>query len=263
MKQPLRVFEGSAKPYEPFWTVRNAAESESGETEIEFYGYISEYSWWEDDITPKKFKDDLNKNGAGGPVTIRINSGGGEVWAASVIRSIIMEYPGRVTTRIDGLCASAATYVATAGDRVLMQDTGYFMIHDPWLFAVGGAEDLKKAIEFLETIKAGIVDAYQTKTGLEPERLAAMMTAETWMTAKEAQELGFVDEVISGNDAKPFKMLENAAILNCLRDYTNVPPGLLASDEPPEGEQESVEPATAPAEDRELAELGDYLTIYS
>ena len=129
-KKPMRVLEGSAKPYEPFWRVVDAAESESGEPEIEFYGYISEYSWWDDDITPAKFKADLLNIGKGGPVTVRINSGGGEVYAASAIRAMIVDYPGQVTTRIDGLCASAATLVAMAGDVVKMQDSAYFMIHE-------------------------------------------------------------------------------------------------------------------------------------
>lgn len=225
---PMRVIEGSAKPFEPFWTLRNAADSESGEPEIEFYGAISEYSWWDDDITPAKFKSDLQALGQGGPVTIRIHSGGGDVFAASAIRAMIMDYPGRVTTRIDGLCASAATYVATAGDRVLMQDSGFFMIHNPWTIAWGGVDELKAAINLLKTIKAGIVEAYQSKTSLETNVLERMMDAETWMTAQQAQELGFVDEVIT-SPAKNYANAQNMAILNY---FTNVPADLLAEEIP-------------------------------
>jgi len=235
-KKPLRIFEGDAQPYTPFWRVIDAESSESGEPEIEFYGYISEYSWLDDDITPQLFKRDLNEIGRGGPVTIRIHSGGGDVFAASAIRAMIMDYPGRVTTRIDGLCASAATYVATAGDVVKMQDSAFMMIHDPWTIALGGVEELKAAIDLLKTVKQGIIEAYQSKTALNADTLAKMMSDETWMTAQEALELGFVDEVITA-PSKIFQGLQNVAVLNCLRDYAKVPPELLASLEAePDGE---------------------------
>ncbi len=228
MSKPIRIIEGNAKPHERFWNLRGAEDSESGEPEIEFYGPISEYSWWGDEITPKLFKDDLEKHGQGGPVTIRIHSPGGDVFAASAIRAMIAEYPGKVTTRIDGLCASAATYVAMAGDHVVMQDSAFFMIHDPWTVVMGGVEELKTTISFLKTIKDGIVETYQNKTSLDAEEIAKMMSAETWMTARQAQEKGFVDEVVSVNDAKAFKMnLQNVAVLNCLNSYQNVPAELL------------------------------------
>lgn len=224
-KLPIRIIEGTAKPHEPFWHWRNAAEQDGPEPELEFYGFISEYSWWEDDITPQLFKDQLYKNGAGGPVTIRMNSGGGDMIAASVIRSTIMEYPGKVTVRIDGLAASAATYVAMAGDLVRMQDTAYFMIHDPWTVAIGNEDELKACIDMLKSLKSGIVDAYIAKTQLPASKLAKMMSDETWMSANEAKTLGFIDEVISSN-AK--KSLASAAFLNAVSDhYVNVPAALL------------------------------------
>ena len=227
--RPMRVLEGNAQPYEPFWKLRNAAEAESGEPEIELYGPISEFSWWGDEITPKKFKDDLNKLGGGGPVTIRINSGGGEVFAASVIRSIIVEYPGKVTCRIDGLCASAATFVAMAGNVVRMQDTGYFMIHDPSMVAWGTIDDIKQALDLLKTIKSGLVDVYQARTKLETEKLSRMMSDETWLTANEAKELGFVDEVIGTTSKKSLANLAGkSAIVNAVSYYKHVPEALRA-----------------------------------
>lgn len=226
--EPLRIFDGTAQPHQPFWTARNADESKSGEPELEMYGYISEYSWFGDDITPAQFKADLERIGNGGPVTVRIHSGGGDVFAASVIRATLMDYPGRVTVRIDGLCASAATFVAMAGDRVVMQDTGFFMIHDPMAMAFGNVDELKAVIDFLKTIKAGIVDAYQVKTQLDVERISKMMSDETWMSANEARELGFVDEVIS---ARAGKLPKNMAVMNALAHFANVPAALLVEGE--------------------------------
>ncbi len=246
-REPVRIFEGSAKPHEPFWTLRNAAEGESGEPELEFYGFISEYSWFEDDITPKMFKADLYKLGNKGPITVRINSGGGDVFAASVIRSMIVDYPGRVTVRIDGLCASAATYVAIAGDVVKMQDTAYFMIHDPWTITWGGIEDLKRVVAMLQTVKDGIIDGYLSKSNLTQEKLSKMMTAETWMTANEAKEYGFVDEVIGGSSKAALPAgAANAVFANALRNYVNVPAALLAKPS---------EPVIDPAVERFRAEV--------
>lgn len=220
--KPVRVFEGSAEPYKPFWTVRNAASSDGGEPEIDFYGYISEFSWFEDDITPKLFKEDLYSAGLGGPVTVRINSGGGEVFAASVIKSIITEYPGRVTMRVDGLAASAATIVLMAGDVIKAQDSAYIMIHDPEVMVLGTEHELKSALDLLKTIKLGIVDGYVNRTGLNSEKLSKMMSSETWMTAQQAKELGFVDEVIVGPD-KNFDDYRQPAFLNALSLYRSVP----------------------------------------
>lgn len=246
-KKPLRLFEGNHQPYEPFWRLIDAAKSESGEPEIEFYGYISEYSWFDDDITPQRFKRDLNQIGQGGPVTIRIHSGGGDVFAASAIRAMIMDYQGRVTTRIDGLCASAATYVAMAGDVVKMQDSAFMMIHDPWTIAMGGVDEMKAAIELLETIKDGIIEAYQSKTDLATDTLAKMMADKTWITAQEALKLGFVDEVIT-TPAKALAGLQNVAVLNCLREYAKVPAELLARLEA-ESDEEIEQTDTEPGEE--------------
>ena len=250
MSKPIRIIEGNAKPHERFWNLRAAEDSESGEPEIEFYGPISEYSWWGDEITPQLFKDDLEKHGQGGPVTIRIHSPGGDVFAASTIRAMIMDYPGKVTTRIDGLCASAATYVAMAGDRVVMQDSAFFMIHDPWTVTVGGVEELKSTINFLKTIKAGIVETYQNKTHLDAEEIAKMMSSETWMTAAMAQEKGFVDEVVSHPAAKAFS-LQNMAVLNCLRGYEHVPEELLSDVEPYSATTDEVPASAADTSDAE------------
>jgi ATP-dependent Clp protease protease subunit len=228
--EPIRCFEGTAKPHEPFWRFVDAAETDSGEPELEFYGYISEYSWWEDEISPRLFKDQLYANGGGGPITIRMDSGGGDPIAASTIRAIIQDYPGRVTVRIDGIAASAATIVATAGDHVTIQDTAYYMIHDPlaiFFMAALNIEDLKRLTDTLQTVKDGILNAYMDKTGLARGRLSNMMTEETWMSAQEAVNLGFVDEIVA-KKPKASAKIANVAFVNALIHYQHVPDALRA-----------------------------------
>jgi ATP-dependent Clp protease protease subunit len=226
LNEPIRCFEGSAKPHEPFWTFRDSIEG--GEPELELNGYISEYSWFDDDITPALFKADLQKYGAGGPITIRMTSYGGDAIAASRMHTIIKDYPGRVTVQIDGVAASAATVVAIAGDVVKMQETAYFMIHDPsmvFFLAQLNIEDMTRMVESLKAVKEGIVNAYESRTGLSRSRLATLMTNETWMDAQKAADLGFVDEIIRGE--KKVFIPENAAVVNTLRTYVNVPAALL------------------------------------
>lgn len=223
---PIRCFDGNAKPHEPFWRLRNATET-GEDPELEFYGYISEYSWFEDDITPKKFKDDLYALGNGGPITVRLNSGGGDPIAASMIRSIMTDYPGPITVRIDGLAASAAVAVAMAGKKVRIMDTAYMMIHDPaytFFLATLDIETLGSLYNEAVSIKKGLIDTYAAKTGLKVEKLAKMMSDTTWMSASEAVEYGFANEIIEGGQAPG---ASNMAIVNSLRNYMNVPAALL------------------------------------
>lgn len=264
-KQPIRVFEGNAKPHERFWQIRN---EEGAEPQIDFYGVISEYSWFGDEITPQMFKSDLYAAGKNGPVTVHIDSPGGTVDAASTIRAIMMDYPGSITVKIDGLCASAAVLVAMAGDKVLMQESGYMMIHDPWSVAVGGASDFKAAAKMLDEVKAGIVDCYETRTQLERSKLEKMMSDETWMNARTAKEYGFIDEIMTGSVYAA--NLSKAAVVNCLKNYLHVPVELMpmpgAPAEPVKQEVPlAPEPQPTPVDGnkaREMQNLRDYLDVY-
>lgn len=177
-----------------FWQVKNEV---NGNSEILLYGPIAgESSWWGDEVTPRSFAEDLESLG-GKDVTVRINSGGGDVFAAHAIHNQLVAYKGRVTVVIDGLAASAATIIAVAGDRIIMPANALFMIHNP---AIGlsdyyGADELLKAAKALNTIKGSIVAAYRKRCKASAEELAAMMDAETWMGAAECMEKGFVDEI--------------------------------------------------------------------
>lgn len=259
MPKPLRVIEGTAEPYQPFWRFRDAAESESGETELEFFGPISEFSWFGDEITPALFKGELYAKGQGNPVTMLINSPGGEVIAASVIRSILQDYPGHVTADIVGLAASAATIVVTGADHVRMRESALFMIHEASVIAWGNVDELKKTIEELKTVNDSIVNTYQAKTGMEPARLTKLMHDETWMTAKEAKDYGFVDEVVSGSLKKPPANMA-AGYINCLRNFAHVPTGLL-NELPVTTAERGVAQETV--ESPEEAELRHYLQVFA
>ena len=157
-------------------------------------GPIDEESFWGDEITPQMFRDELNAGE--GDVTVWINSPGGNVFAAAEIYTMLKDYKGSITVKIDAIAASAASVVAMAGDVVQMSPVAMLMIHDPSTVAMGNTKDMEKAIEVLNEVKESITNAYASKSGLSHARIANLMSNETWMNAKKAVELGFADEVL-------------------------------------------------------------------
>ena len=171
-----------------------ADESASAARVLELNGTIASESWFDDDVTPQMFKDELFA--ADGDVTIWINSPGGDCIAASQIYSMLMDYKGNVTVKIDGIAASAASVIAMAGTEVLMAPTALMMIHNPATMAFGDHVEMQKAIEMLDEVKESIINAYEIKTGLTRAKLSHLMDDETWMNAKKAMELGFADGML-------------------------------------------------------------------
>ena len=157
-------------------------------------GVIAEESWFDDDVTPALFKDELNAGT--GDITLWINSPGGDCVAAAQIFNMLSEYPGKVTVKIDGLAASAASVIAMAGTEVWMSPVSMMMIHNPATVAWGDHSEMKKAMELLDAVKESIINAYVRKTGQSRAKLSHLMDAETWMDANKAVELGFADDIL-------------------------------------------------------------------
>jgi len=183
-----------------FWNwIRN---EDTGQRELWFEGVIASESWFNDDITPAMFKEELFSGD--GPITLHISSPGGDCVAASQIYTMLMDYPGDVTVHIDGLAASAASVIAMAGTKVCMSPTACMMIHNPFTAAMGDTDEMRKAIQLLDEVKESIINAYQIKTGLSRTKLSHLMDAETWMNAVKAKELGFCDEILyTGEEGLP------------------------------------------------------------
>ena len=175
-----------------FWNwVRNSDESRT----LYLDGVIAEESWFDDDVTPEAFKQELLSGE--GDVVIWINSPGGDCVAASQIYSMLMDYKGNVTVKIDGIAASAASVIAMAGTEVLMAPTALMMVHNPLTVAIGDSEEMQKAIAMLDEVKESIINAYEIKTGLSRVKLSHLMDAETWLSAHKAVEYGFADGLLS------------------------------------------------------------------
>ena len=157
-------------------------------------GTIAEESWFDDDITPALFKEELLSGS--GDITVWINSPGGDCVAAAQIYNMLMDYKGNVTVKIDGIAASAASVIAMAGNKVMVSPVSMLMIHNPATMAFGDSAEMQKAISMLEEVKESIINAYEIKTGLSRAKISHLMDAETWMNANMAIELGFADEIM-------------------------------------------------------------------
>lgn len=157
-------------------------------------GTIAEESWFDDDVTPQIFKEELNSGS--GNITVWINSPGGDCVAAAQIYNMLTDYKGNVTVKIDGIAASAASVIAMAGTQVLVSPVSMLMIHNPATMAFGDRAEMQKAIDMLGEVKESIINAYERKTGLSRAKLSHLMDAETWMNANMAVELGFADGFI-------------------------------------------------------------------
>jgi ATP-dependent Clp protease protease subunit len=177
-----------------FW---NWVKNEDGR-KLYFDGYIAQDSWFDDEITPKQFKTELNASE--GDVIVWLNSPGGDVFAASQIYNMLKEYKGKVTVKIDGIAASAASVIAMAGNEILMSPVAMMMIHNPSTVIFGEVADLQSGIDMLSEVKEGIINAYEQKTGLPRSKISKMMDAETWFSSKKAVELGFADKVLYEED---------------------------------------------------------------
>ena len=150
-----------------FWNWKEPEEKEP--RTLYLNGTIAEESWFEDDVTPELFREELY--GDEGNIVIWINSPGGDVVAGAQIYNMLVEYPGHVTIKVDGIAASAASVIAMAGDVVCMSPVSMMMIHNPMTVAIGDHVEMEKAIDMLASFKDSIINAYEKKTGLSRSEL--------------------------------------------------------------------------------------------
>lgn len=184
-----------------FWNWDN--DEASGVRTLYLDGTIADESWRDDDVTPRMFKDELMSGN--GDIVVWVNSPGGDCVAASQIYTMLMDYTGNVTVKIDGLAASAASVIAMAGTKVLMAPTSLMMIHNPLTVAIGDTEEMQKAIAMLDEVKESIINAYEIKTGQSRAKISHLMDGETWMNANKAIELGFADGHLGGRETRPLR----------------------------------------------------------
>ena len=192
-----------------FWNVTRNEEEKSAE--LILYGSIGHDEDW-DDISDKAFKQDIENLGNVENITLHINSPGGSVFSAVAIANTLKNHKAKVTANIDGLAASAATIITSACDIVRMPKNALFMIHNPITFAYGNNQEMQKTLDMLDKVKNSIIETYLNKTKTDKETLSQLMDNETWMSAEEAKEHGFVDEILDENVEK--EVIKNKLIIN-------------------------------------------------
>ena len=190
-------------------------------------GTIAENSWFNDDVTPKLFRDELMAGS--GDITVWVNSPGGDCVAAAQIYNMLMDYKGSVTVKIDGIAASAASVIAMAGTKVLMSPVSTMMLHNPMTIAYGNSDEMQKAIEMLQEVKESIINAYEIKTGLSRAKLSHLMDAETWMDANKAVELGFADGILQRSNETENIALPTASMMYSRVNVVNSLMGKIAA----------------------------------
>ena len=200
-----------------FWAW-NKESPDAKERTLILNGIIAEDSWLGDEITPHEFRDELYAED--GNIIVQICSPGGDCFAAAQIYSMLAEYPGKVTVRIDGLAASAASVVAMAGDEVQMYPTSLIMIHNPATIAMGDHNEMERAIAMLSEVKESIINAYATKTKLARAKISHLMESESYISAHNAVELGFADTILK-RDGETEDISAGASMLFSRREVSN------------------------------------------
>lgn len=200
------------KKNKKFWNFKALDENTA---ELTLYGEISDISWWGDEVTPKQFKEDLDALGDIDTLNVYINSPGGDVFAGQAIYSMLKRHKATINVYVDGLAASIASLIAMAGDKVIMPANAMMMVHNPWTFAFGNANDFRKLADDMDKIRDSMVVAYESRSALTTEEIIELLDAETWLSAEDCLEYGFCDEIEETKeiaacvDTKYFSMYKN------------------------------------------------------
>ncbi len=167
--------------------------------EIEMMGDIVSEAYYSSDVSPKVIKDQL-ADADGADINITMNSGGGSTIAGSAIINMMRSYEGNIHVHNIGISASMASVILAEATTASMADNALLMIHNPWSMAMGDSNDMKKQADILDKIKDSLLMAYVRKTGKSEEEISAMMDEETWLTAQEAYDMGFIDEITTAQE---------------------------------------------------------------
>lgn len=232
----LQLLNENRRPFEP---ISNKIVAKDGEAAIYLYDPIvgdrATAEWW-GGVCPQDFVPALRALEAD-EITLYTNCPGGDVFAAEAMCQALREHPAKVKMQIEGYAASAATSIACACDEVVATAASKYMIHQTWTFAIGNADDLRQTVELLEKCDSSMYDEYEKRTGQSRQKIADWCKAETWFTAEQAVQFGFVDRVLTSERASA--SARAAARKWNLSAYTNAPalepdaPGDPVTPEPP------------------------------
>lgn len=171
--------------------------------EIYLYGLIGSAGWFGDgtEVSATRFQKDLEALGDVTEIDLHINSEGGDVMDGTTIYTLLHQHKARVTAHVDGLAASAASYIAMAADQIRITESGFMMVHQAWGFARGPSDEMRRRARLLDQIDVAMAGVYSTRTGIEVAEIQDLMRAETWMGGADAVARGFADELVPSKDS--------------------------------------------------------------
>ena len=204
--------------FQPRNSTQKKAAKSKGEEEVTFYIY-DEIGFW--GVDPKEFVKDLNASNAK-TIHVRLNTPGGAVFDGTAIYNAMKQHNSHVVAHVDGLAASISSVIAMAADEVVMSDNAFMMIHDPWSIKAGNADSFREEADLLDKVGGTIANSYIKKTGMDESAILDLMNAETWMTAEEALEMGFIDSIEADEVDEKAK-----AVTYDLSVFANAPDELL------------------------------------
>jgi ATP-dependent Clp protease protease subunit len=204
----------------------SAKKKADNELEIMLYGEIGQ-DFWGMGIGAKDVADQLKAAGDISSIALRINSPGGDVFEGAAIFNLLAGQSVPVNVIIDGLAASAASYIAMVGKTVTMGEGAMYMIHNPWSFAIGDANDMRAQANILDKVRDSMLSGYMRRFSGTKEELLASLDAETWMTAEEAKAAGFCESITSADDETNAKAAAVSASFD-LTLFKNTPEKLKA-----------------------------------
>lgn len=189
-----------------------AAEDKESERSISVYDVIGYDYWTGDGVTAKRVAGALRAMGKG-PVTVNINSPGGDLFEGLAIYNLLREHPGEITVKVLALAASAASIIAMAGDTVQIARSGFLMVHNTWTVAMGNRFDLQALAEWLEPFDRSMADIYAAKTGADAKAMQKLMDAEAYIGGSDAIEQGFADELLPSDQVEKGAGKASAAVV--------------------------------------------------
>ena len=178
-----------------------AAAADDEERSISVYDVIGQDYWTGEGVTAKRVAGALRSMGSG-PVTVNVNSPGGDMFEGLAIYNLLREHKGEVTVKVLGLAASAASIIAMAGDHVQIARAGFLMIHNAWTWAAGNRHDFREYADYLEPFDAAMADVYVARTGQDAKSIEKMMDGETWIGGSKAIEQGFADSLLASDEVE-------------------------------------------------------------
>ncbi|MFC6292511.1 Clp protease ClpP [Macrococcus epidermidis] len=198
-----------------FFQMQKKAQNEA---EIYIYGPITNSKWEDSDVTASDFKEELKALGDVEVINLHINSGGGSVFGGHAIYNMLKSHKAKINVYVDALAASIASVIAMSGDAIFMHENSMMMIHNSWIVTAGNAKELRETADLMEKMDKSSNTAYLNKNSkVSQDQLEEMLKEDYWMTAQEAYELGFADEIIGANQMAASITEEQ------LKQYSKVP----------------------------------------